>query len=177
MSVHRYPPAKLALDYLRGGAGLLIGGGAWSLVPLFSWPSAIFGGLTGLFLLFTIRTALRHRERVELADEAISVSGVQGGRLERHEIDAIGLRYYAMRRNRGGGWMTLTMRAGRRSLSLDSALDGFEAVARWAARAARENGVVLDSAAVANFAAMDIDLGEPRASWRDIEASPAEAPR
>ncbi len=177
MSVHRYPPAKLAPDYLRGATGLVISGGALSLVPFLTWPSLIFGGLTALFLLFTIRTALRHHERVELTDGAISVSGAWGARLERHEIDAVGLRYYATRRRRGGGWMTLRLRAGRRRISVDSALDGFDSVARWAARTARENGIALGPTAIANFAAMDISLDEPRASWREIESSAAESPR
>jgi hypothetical protein len=177
MSIHRYPLAKLVPDYLRGAAGLVISAGAFSLVPFATWPSVIFGGLTGLFLLFTIRTALRHQEQVDLGDDAISVSGpLRGERLQRHEIDSVGLRYYATRRSRAGGWMTLKLRTGRRSITVDSTLDGFDAVALWAARATRENAIALNETTLANFAALNIDLAQPGAGWRDIGA-PAEASR
>lgn len=179
MSVHRYPVAKLAPDYLRGATGLAISGGALALVPFATYTSVIFGGLTALFLLFTIRTALRHGERIELTEASISVSGPRGERLERHEIDAVGLRYYATRRNRAGGWMTLQLRAGRRRVAVDSTLEDFDAIARWAAAVARDNRLALNSTTLANFAALDIRLGPDReaAGWGGLDRPGAKASR
>jgi len=181
MSTHRYPVARLAPDYLRGATGLAISGGALALVPFATYSSVIFGGLTALFLLFTIRTALRHRERVELTGDSIAVSGPRGKRLERHEIDAVGLRYYATRRSRAGGWMTLQLRAGRRRIAVDSTLEGFDTVARFAAAAARENRLALNATTLANFAALDIPLetaGESATTgWGDLDRAGTEAGR
>jgi len=172
MSTHRYPLAKLAPDYLRGAAGLAISGGLWSLVPQADYYVIGFGGLTALFLLFTIRTALRHQERVDLADESISLTGIRRRRIDRDEVDSVGLRYYSTRRSRGSGWMTLQLRAGRRRIALDSTLEGFDTVARWAAQVANRNGVRLKPWTAANFAALGIptdssgagDTGMPMAA-------------
>src|SRR5215510_3898631 len=59
MSIHRYSLQNLLPDYLRGGAGLIIGGGGWLLAPSALHVIVIFGGLTVLFLLFTMRTVAR----------------------------------------------------------------------------------------------------------------------
>lgn len=176
MSTHRYPLAKLAPDYLRGAAGFAISGGLWTLVPNADYYIAGFGGLTALFLLFTIRTALRHHERVDLTDESILLTGLRRQRLDWDEIDSVGLRYYSTRRNRGGGWMTLQLGAGRRRIVLDSTLQDFDAIAGYAARAAARKGVPLKPWTAANFAALGIaiDGSETGAPEMLMAAPPAE---
>lgn len=172
MSLHRYPFARLAPDYLRGVAGLAVSGGAWALSPGSVSAVVICGGLTALFTLFTIRTALRQTQRVEVTDEAIGMRGAAGGPLPWREIDGVALRYYATRRHRGGGWMTLKLRAGRRRLAVDSQLEGFDLIAARAAEAARRNRLGLTPTTLANFDALGLRIGQTEG-----RGDAAEAPR
>ena len=178
MTSHRYPLDAVAPDYARGVIGLTLSGGAWAMAPLAAYSLIIFGGLTALFLVFTIRTALRHRLRIELTDESIGESRARRGPLPWSEIDDVRLRYYATRRSHEGGWMTLRLAAGRHRLAVDSTLDGFDRIAARAADAARANRIELGATTRANFRALGIsaDDGSGREAPRDGRA-PARAPR
>ena len=178
MTTHRYPLNAVAPDYARGVIGLALSGGAWAVTPFTVYSVTIFGGLTALFLVFTIRTALRHRVRIDLTDAAIGVSRARRRPLPWSEIDDVRLRYYATRRSREGGWMTLRLAAGRHRLAIDSTLDGFDRIAARAAAAARANRIELGATTRANFRALGIsaDDGSDRESPQDGHA-PARAPR
>lgn len=161
MSLHRYPPRSLLPDYGRGFAGVALSGGALALTAAAPYPAMLFGGLTGLFVLFTIRTAMRHRQRIEMSEEGIGTVG--GGRraLAWSALDDVRLRHYATRRGRGGagtGWMTLTLGAGTRHLAVESSVEGFQAIVERAARAAHANRLALTPATAANFAALGLAL-------------------
>ncbi len=173
MSMHRYSRRGLASDYGCGLAGAGLNGGALWLAGGAAYSIVIFGGLTALFLLFTMRTAMRHRLRIEVNDEAIGPVGGSGGSLAWSRLDDVRLRYYAARRNRGGGWMTLTLRQGRRRLSLDSTIEGFETIAERAAAAAHANGIALAPTTIANFAALGMtrtDGGPARGTPGEVSA-------
>jgi len=73
-SEHRYPLAALLPDYGRGLVGTVLSGGAWSLAPAAPAAIVIFGGLTGLFLVFTIRNVWRHRMRITLGGDGLAVA-------------------------------------------------------------------------------------------------------
>jgi len=154
MKVLRYPLEQLWPDYVRGGVGLAIGGGGWSLAPTAPHVIVIFGSLTLLFLLFTMRTVWRQRMRVELTEETIDLGGKRT--LRWNELKQVRLRYYSTRRNRGGGWMTLRLAGANATISLDSHLDGFDAVAAIACRAMTANGLAPDEATLANFSALGL---------------------
>ena len=149
----RYRPARLAGDYLRGGFGL--GGAAlfWVLLPPAPQIHAVFGGLTLLFLLFTIRTVWRQIVRVEVSDDAITMVPPRRGPLAWRDIVRIELSYFSTRRNRKDGWMTLrTDRAGgavSRSIPISTASSGSRGARR---AAARSNGIELSDTTRANFA-------------------------
>lgn len=152
----RYPPARLAGDYLRGGFGL--GGAAlfWVLLPPAPQIHAVFGGLTLLFLLFTIRTVRRQIVRVEVSDDAITMAPPRRGPLAWRDIVRIELRYFSTRRNRKDGWVTLRMTGPGGRIVIDSDLDGFEWITRRAAAAARGNGIELSDTTRANFLALGL---------------------
>ena len=154
-SEHRYPLAALLPDYGRGLIGAALSGGAWSLAPAAPAAIVIFGGLTGLFLVFTMRNAWRHRMRVTLDGEALAVDGVRRRTVAWRELSGLRLRYYATRRNRQGGWMTLQLKAGRTRIALDSSLTGFPDIVARAVQAARQNAVALDAVTIANLEALD----------------------
>ncbi|MDJ0950073.1 MAG: hypothetical protein QNJ94_14235 [Alphaproteobacteria bacterium] len=163
MSVHRYPMSALSADYLRAAVGLSLTGGPLLLVtghPVAVWT---LGGMAGLFLLFGLRTALRHAMRFALTDQGlmrygISTFGFANANVPWAKLTKVRLRYYAARRGRSDGWMQLTIKTGGQTLRLESSLEGFEAIAARAAQAAQEQGLQMDSATINNFAAMGIRL-------------------
>jgi hypothetical protein len=156
MSIHRYSLQNLLPDYLRGGAGLIIGGGGWLLAPGMLHVVVIFGGLTLLFLLFTMRTVARQYTRIEMTDDAITSGGTRRRTLRWSDLDRVKLRYYSTRRNRSGGWMTLKLARGRTAISVDSNIDGFDVIAARAARTIVESRAAADDVTLANLAALGL---------------------
>jgi hypothetical protein len=161
MTALRYPVRALAGDYLRGALGLAVAGAMWLALPAATHIHVIFGGLTLLFALFTIRTAWRHGLRFELAPDGLVQVWPQRRVLLWDRLDSLRLRYYSTRRNREGGWMTLTMRAGDVRCAVDSSLDGFERIAARAAESADRRGIAVDSATRANLEALALDRQAP----------------
>ena len=72
------------------------------------------------------------------------------------------LGYYSTRRDRKSGWMQLELGAGRARLSLDSRLDGFDRLVRFATAAAAERELELSEATAANLSALGIRVPESR---------------
>lgn len=172
MSIHRYSLQNLLPDYLRGGAGLIIGGGGWLLAPGMLHVVVIFGGLTLLFLLFTMRTVARQYTRIEMTDDAITSGGIGRLTLRWSDLDRVKLRYYSTRRNRSGGWMTLKLARRRTAISVDSNIDGFDAIAARAARTIAENRAAADDITLANLAALGLTTPA-----QATQTSSAEAPQ
>ena len=153
-TIHRYSFRSLLPDYLRGGAGLAVALVFLALAPNASHILVIFGGLTVLFLLFTMRTAARQGTWVEMTDDAIASAGLRRVALRWQELDRVRLRYYSTRRNLTGGWMNLQLRGGGGAITVDSTIEGFEAIAARAARTIVDNRLDVDSVTLANLAAL-----------------------
>lgn len=156
--IHRYPANALLADYGRGVVGAGISGAFWALSPVAIYSMVLFGGLTSLFLLFVLRTAMRQRLRVESSD--VGIGAVGSAPIAWRELDHMRLRYYAPRRSKGKGWMTLNLRGGGRRLAIDSTLEGFDDIAARAAGAARQRGLALNDTTLANLAALGLSAGE-----------------
>jgi len=163
MSIHRYSLKSLLPDYLRGGAGVVIGAGGWLLAPTVPHVIVIFGGLTLLFLLFTMRTVVRQWAWVELTDESLSIGRGPRTVVRWGELRHVKLRYYSTRRNRSGGWMTLKLSSANRGIAVDSNIDGFDAIAARAARAIADNRLATDDTTTANLAALGLAPGSAAA--------------
>jgi hypothetical protein len=157
----RYPGRSLTGDYLRGGIGLVIAGAMWAALPAADYVHVVFGGLTLLFALFTIRTAWRQLLRFELLPEGLVQVWPRRRVLLWDRLDGLRLRYYSTRRNREGGWMTLTMRAGDVRMTFESTLDGFDAMVQRAALAAQQRNIPLDDPTRANLGALGIAGYDP----------------
>jgi hypothetical protein len=156
MSRHRYSFAALRGDYARAAFGLVLTGGLAALAGGQPVATALLGGAALIFLAFGIRTWLRQRTTIEAADDGISTWGGRSVNLPWCELSAVKLRYYATKRDRTGGWMQLTLAAGRKRLSLESSLDGFVELAGRAALAARANGLTLDASTRSNLLALGL---------------------
>jgi hypothetical protein len=158
--IHRYPPRVLLADYGRGAVGAVICGAFWAMSPVALYSMVLFGGLTALFLLFVLRTFLRQRMRIASDETGVGIVG--RAPLPWRGLDDIRLRYYATRRSKGTGWMTLKLSAGGQKLTLDSTLEGFDDIAARAHQAAQANGLEIGEVTAANVAALGLPGGAGR---------------
>jgi hypothetical protein len=163
MSVHRYAVTAVRADYVRAIGGFLLTGGLAVLARGATVATASMTFCALLFLVFGVRTRIRQKTVIEILDDGISISAERCVTLPWRELSALRLRYYATKRDRTGGWMQLTLAAGRKRVSVESSLDGFVNVARRAAAAARANDLQLDAATLNNLVALG-DLPASRAA-------------
>ena len=159
MTRFRYPTRVVMRDYLLSGVGLVIFLPPLALINLPTVTVVVFSALGGLFLIFALQVYRRHRTRVELYEDRLYVA--PGGKeLRWRGLDKLVLSYFTVRRDGERGWMELKLAAGPRVLRMDSRLEGFSEIAASAARAARQNGLELDPATVANLAALGIEAAD-----------------
>lgn len=158
-ATYRYPASALLGDYARAGFGLAI-----TLAPLLFMDVAsvmvwMFGGLFLLFLTFAGRTALRHSTMIELDAEGVAARGPLGASLRWDEVDRVKLRYFSTRKDREKGWMQLAIGSGRRTIRIDSTLNGFRDVVERTVGFTRDR-VAFDPPTAANFMALGIPVGD-----------------
>ena len=167
MKLYRYPVRSLIGDYIRSAVGLAVGIGALVSTPPHPVILIVFGGLTVLFLVFGLRTVERQILKVAVTGEAIRNSGFGTRAVNWDALERLKLSYFGTRRQRKsegrGGFMVLTLRGSGTTIRLESSIEGFEEIARRAARAARENGISLDPSSAGNLLdlGIDIDTGQP----------------
>ena len=160
MTRFRYPLRTLLLDDAKAVIGLTISAGPLFLDDLLPFWLYIFSLLTALFLVFTIRTATRHTQRLELSEEGIQMRGFRARGFNWEELESVQLRYYSTRRDHERGWMSLKLSGGGSSVAVDSSIAGFEDIAQHVAAAARRSEVDLSPGAWENFGAMGIEKTE-----------------
>lgn len=150
-----YPLSRLWPDYLRAGLGLAFCLG----LLLFATPqSVIFVLLAGLSLLFTwlgANTMWRQQIEIELDDSGVARQGRWGFGSRRRVVrwsgvTAVILRYYSTRRDRGKGWLQLTIEGHGERLSVDSDMVGFPHLVQKALVAADRNKLSLSETTLAN---------------------------
>ncbi|HEX6092736.1 MAG TPA: hypothetical protein VFZ07_05255 [Dongiaceae bacterium] len=154
MSLHRYLPQKLLPDYLRGAAGLAISAGLCALAPNVTAVVVIFGALALLFGLFMLQTVQKQMLMLEMTEDRIGKGSDSAYAKAWGELEALRLRYYALRRNKPGGWMALRLDFPGQRIGIDSNIEGFEEIVARAARAARDQRLEMDDTTRANLAAI-----------------------
>ncbi len=155
-----YPARAIYADYARAAVGLLFTAGP--AIAIGRWTPAhwLLVPLAILFAVFAYRTWARGRTALEWDDSHLSISGSGRASLAWSELASLKLAFYATSRDRTGGWMQLTLRGGGTTIRADSGAENFPAFAARCADAALANGLSLDAAARANFAALGIRLPE-----------------
>jgi hypothetical protein len=164
VSRFRYPASAMAGDYLRAAAGLGPTVLILSATPVGSVAAVVLGGFAALFGAFAIRTARRHGTSLEIDETALRATGLRQATIPWDQLDRMKLAFYSTRRDRKSGWMQLQLGAGRTRIGLDSRLDGFERLVRYAATAAAARGLQLTDATAANLQALGIRIADPRGS-------------
>lgn len=157
MNVYRYPLKSVVGDYARAGVGIVLTAGPAMMVPAGSASLYILVPMAALFVAFALRTGRRQIARVELAPAGLSIFQPGQVSLEAGEVGSVKLSYFSTKSDRAGGWMQLTLKGGSgRTIRVDSGLEGFGEIARWAADAAIANRLELSHATIVNFGALGI---------------------
>ena len=151
MKRHAYPFAALLKDDIKAAVGLVV-----LAIPLFvgGVPTVVFYVFLGaalLFLIYGVRTILRHMTVIEVSEGGIRDSGPFGATISWEDMRSVKLRYYSTRRDRERGWMDLRLKGRGRTLRIESAIEGFESIVRRATDAAPLHGIELSAATRANL--------------------------
>ncbi len=155
---YRYTRGAMAAQHARGAAGLALTAGPLALLHPAPAVALALGAGAALFLVYCARSVLRHLTRIELDEAGVAARGPFGAAIRWEELRSVRLDYYAMQRDRSGGWMQLVLRGARRSISIDSGIIGFADIALTAAREAARRWRALDERTQAHLVALGIRL-------------------
>jgi hypothetical protein len=156
--------ASLRRDFIRAAVGLALTGGGFLLADHGSVGQWVFGPIALVFLAFLLHTAVRRGTYYDLTLDGIRRSNGLGpitrtSTLAWRDLRRVSLRYFSTRRDRAGGWLQLTLAGSGTRFSLDSTLEGFDAVIAATATAIREHDISVKATTAGNFAALGQDLG------------------
>jgi uncharacterized membrane protein YjgN (DUF898 family) len=157
MTKFHYAKTPLLWDLVRGGLGLAV-----TLLPLvvlddiLPFVAVILAVLSGLFVLFIARTALRHKTEIELSHDGIRVMAPLGAKeIAWPDLKSVSLSYFSTSRSGSGkGVMTLKLSDGPTTIRIDSGLNGFDTVAQGVARICSKVPVAVSATTVHNFEAL-----------------------
>lgn len=156
MSIHRYPPPRLAGDYIRALLGISLTLGPVLIVRPGPTASILLGLIALLCFFFLARTIERHRTIVSMDENGIAVSAWFGGTIAWKDLERIQLAYYSLKKDRSQGWMQLTLKGRTVTVKLDSQIDGFLPIIERATQAARENGLSVNHITLTNLQALGV---------------------
>ncbi len=155
----RYPVRAVALEYFYALLGLAFTLTPLALVTPLPAVTGVLAAFALLFFLFGLRTANRHNTFVAVSDGGVTLGGLWGADIAWGELRELKLSYFSTRRDRHGGWMQLRLRGEKRTIRLDSTLEGFDKLVARAAKEARRNELELAPGTVQNLIALG--LAEP----------------
>lgn len=161
MKVHRYPAAAQRADLIRGGVGLLLTAVPLVVLPMHWLVTLLFAVAALLFAVFTARIGQRALTLYESGDQGIAARGPLGTAIAWDELTALKLHFFSTRRDRGHGWMLLTLKGGGRTLKLESTLTGFEEIVDRAAETAKAKRLTLTESTTGNLLAMGAPVADP----------------
>ena len=159
----RYPLRALFPDFAGSGIGFALSLGLIVFVRLAAPVAWAVTAAAALFLVYFGRTVCRRLTHIELDEAGIRVEGPAlvptCAAIRWEDLRSLRLDYYSTRRDpegmsMQGGWMQLKLRDARRTIRIDSDVDGFAELVRAAARAAARRDLALDPATVSNLEAM-----------------------
>jgi hypothetical protein len=147
----RYSWRSLLPDYAGSAAGLACSVGPLAFVHPATPVAWVLAAIAVLFLVYFGRTVCRQLIHIELDEAGIRAKGPLGAAIRWEDLRSLRLDYYSTRRDSEGGWMQLRLRDARRTIRMDSELDGFIDFVRVAVREARRRGIGMDEATRANL--------------------------
>ncbi|MEM7653204.1 MAG: hypothetical protein AAF220_08490 [Pseudomonadota bacterium] len=161
-SAHVYPPESLVSDYIRTAIGVVVTGGLLLFMETALIVALILLGGFILFAAFGIRTWLRTKVKFLVTPEGLQREGYFPGSFLWSDLSAVSLRYYAVRKDSEASWMTLSLKFGGTSISIESTISDFDAIARVVADHASHNRITVSERTETNFAGIGLALGDAR---------------
>ena len=152
----RYPASALRAAYALALIGMAIGFGPVLFAqpaPLFRW---LLGAMGVVFLVYFARTVVRQQTWIEIDATGICVRGLLGVAIRWDDVRVVRLSYYSTRPDRSGGWMEFIVQGPRRSIRVESTLDGFAALVRESTHETGARGIVPDERSRVNLQALGI---------------------
>lgn len=159
MTVLRYKSGALIADALRGAAGIAFTMGPPLLLDDILAPVAwVLWALSSIFVVYLVRTGLRHKTEIRVTEDGIARVGPLGRRaLSWDALGSVRLSYFASARTRAGaGVMALTLK-GRDAggsdtkIVVESSLNGFDTLVETVAALCARPDVAVDPTSVHNF--------------------------
>ena len=154
----RYPVSSLVYDYMRGILGLGISVVIMQSIDLDSPIFWVILGFAVLFLVWLANTVLRHMSRIRFDEEGLRSEPWPKKSIAWSGLEEMALRYYSTKRKRKDGWMTLTLKAGKEKIDIESTLPHFADIVARAAYAARQANLPLDQITVDNMDAIGVKV-------------------
>jgi hypothetical protein len=154
----RYPLGSLVWDYIRGILGLGISTVILESIGLDTPIFWVVLGLAVLFLVWLAHTALRHLSRIRFDEEGLQSLPWPKKTIAWSGLEEMALRYYSTKRKRKDGWMTLSLKAGKEKIDIESTLPHFADIVARAAYAAKQANLPLDQVTVDNMDAIGVKV-------------------
>jgi hypothetical protein len=156
----RYPLGSLVWDYLRGILGLGISVVVLQSVELDNLIFWVVLGFAVLFLVWLVNTALRHASRIRFDEEGLQTMPWPKKTIHWSGLEEIALRYYSTKRKRKDGWMTLSLKAGKNKIDIESSLPHFADIVARAAHEAKKADLRVDQVTLDNLDALGVKVDE-----------------
>lgn len=153
---YRYPRGAIIRDYVYSAAGTLLTLGPLGLTTPLPAITGILVVTAGLFLVFGLRTFIRHNTVVEASDTEMLVLGPRSNGMRWDDLRELRLSYFTTKRDGRGGWMQLRLKHDGGTLRFDSSLAGFDEFVAQATRVARKHAISLEPATAQNLHAMGL---------------------
>ncbi len=160
MTEQRYNLRGLRASYARAavGTGLMV----WILVTAQAGVTGtlLLSVLAAVFLIYGLRTALRHTTRYGFDERGVVAIGPVSRAIEWGDVVNVKLSYYTTKRDGTSGWWQLDIKGRNSTMRIESTLDGFGALAERAVREARARGVELSPTTIDNLRPLGIELAD-----------------
>jgi hypothetical protein len=159
---HGYSLVNLRADYFRAFVGVIL-----CSAP-YVWGAEVAGAVfillvcTALFVVYGLRTVLRHITQVLLDETTITMKIFRNRIIAWDRLSDLSLSYFSTWRSGGKGWMQLRLRGAGKTMRIESDLSDFETVVRRAVLAATANNLKITSSTLRNIDALNIDISNVR---------------
>ncbi len=160
MTEMRYPLRALWASYARAAVGVGMMAGLLVSAQPGVTLTVVLAGLAAVFLVYGLRTALRHATRYGFDERGVFAIGPVSRAIEWGDVVNVKLSYYTTKRDGTSGWWQLDIKGRNSTMRCDSTLDGFGALAERAVREARTRGIELSPTTIGNLDPLGIELGD-----------------
>ncbi len=139
-----YNESSIIGDYIKSVIGLILTIAPILFLDLAQILQFIFMFIVILFIIFTIRTFIRHKSHYYFENNILYQDGIFYKKLSLDQLINLRIKYFSTAKNRENGWFQLKLTTKDVKLVVDSSLNGFDIIAKMAAAALRNKDLPLD---------------------------------